>query len=377
MANKSVKVVHSLLLASALPLLAGPALGASQCAWPAWDNYRQHLISADGRVVDASSPQQVTTSEGQSYGLFFALVANDPDSFERLLNWTRDNLAGGDLDRRLPAWQWGLDKDGQWRVLDSNNASDADLWMAYSLLEAGRLWRRPDYSLLGNHLLWRSASQTLRKLPGLGLMVLPGDVGFESGQGWRVNPSYLPPQLLARFALIAPVWAEVAENSRRLWIEGSPKGFAPDWLMWQEGKGWVADTKGRLGSYDAIRVYLWLGMLANEAPARAALLDHFKPMLEATSRLGHVPEQVDAGSGKDTGAGPAGFSAALLPLLASDVSGTHALSAQRERLEQSPPLADAYYNQSLLMFGQGWDEQRYRFDKDGRLQPNWTGPCKQ
>jgi endo-1,4-beta-D-glucanase Y len=373
----SVNIARSLLLAAALPFMAGPALGASQCAWPAWENYKQQMISADGRVIDASSPQQVTTSEGQSYGLFFALVANDPQSFERLLSWTRDNLASGAFDRHLPAWQWGLNKDGQWRVLDSNNASDADLWIAYSLLEAGRLWRRPDYLALGQHLLWRSAAQSLRMLPGLGLMILPGDVGFESAQGWRLNPSYVPPQLLARFALIAPIWAEVAENSRRLLLEGAPKGFAADWLMWQAGQGFVADAKSAIGSYDAIRVYLWLGMLAPDARERTVLLDHFKPMLEATARLGHVPEQVDSQSGEAMGTGPVSFSAALLPLLASDPSASAALAAQRERLRQSPPLADAYYNQSLVMFGQGWDEQRYRFDKDGRLQPNWTPPCTQ
>ncbi|HJH20844.1 endo-1,4-D-glucanase [Pseudomonas sp. AP19] len=376
MKSKPLTRVRSLLLA-ALPVLAGPTLGASQCAWPAWENYKQQLISADGRVIDASTAQQITTSEGQSYGLFFALVANDAQSFEQLLTWTRNNLAGGDLDRRLPAWQWGLDKDGQWRVLDSNNASDADLWIAYSLLEAGRLWRRPDYLALGNHMLWRSAAQTLGKLPGLGLMLLPADYGFEAGQGWRLNPSYLPPQLLARFALIAPVWSEVAQNARRLWIEGSPKGFAPDWVMWQDAKGFVPDAKGATGSYDAIRVYLWLGMLAPGAAERNVLLDHFRPMLEATARLGYVPEQVDAVTGKDQGTGPVGFSAALLPLLAREASTAAALAAQRERLNQSPPLADAYYNQSLLMFGQGWDEQRYRFDKDGRLQPNWKRPCAQ
>lgn len=368
-------VVGVLSLALASLLVAGETQGANQCAWPAWEHYRQQMISADGRVIDGSTAQQITTSEGQSYGLFFALVANDRESFERLLNWTRNNLAGGDLDRRLPAWQWGRDKDGQWRVLDSNNASDADLWIAYSLLEAGRLWRRPDYSLLGNHLLWRSTAQTLRKLPDLGLMLLPGDVGFESSQGWRLNPSYLPPQLLARFALITPVWAEVEQNSRRLLIEGSPKGFAPDWLTWKTGGGWVADGKGNNGSYDAIRVYLWLGMLATDAPDRAALLTHFRPMIEATTRLGYVPEQVDTATGQATGTGPSGFSAALLPLLASDPSQAVALTAQRERLRQAPPLADAYYSQSLLMFGQGWDQQRYRFDKSGRLQPSWTKAC--
>jgi endoglucanase len=375
MKNKSVNIARSRLLATLLPLLALPAHGASQCAWPAWENFKQHMISDDGRVIDGSSLQQITTSEGQSYGLFFALVANDGKSFDRLLTWTRNNLAGGDLDRRLPAWQWGRDKNGQWGVLDGNNASDADLWIAYSLLEAGRLWHRPDYLNLGNHLLWRSAAQTLRKLPGLGLMLLPGDVGFESDEGWRLNPSYLPPQLLARFALIAPVWTEVAQNSRRLLIEGSPKGFAPDWLMWQTGQLRSSDAKSLEGSYDAIRVYLWTGMLATDAPERSVLLDHFKPMLEAVTRLGYVPELANSSTGETVGAGPVGFSAALLPLLASDASTAAALSAQREHLRQSPPLANAYYNQSLVMFGQGWDEHRYRFDKDGRLQPNWTSPC--
>jgi endoglucanase len=375
MKNKSAIIARSRLLAAFLPLLALPAQGASQCIWPAWENFKQHLISDDGRVIDASSPQQITTSEGQSYGLFFALVANDGKSFDRLLTWTRNNLAAGDLGAHLPAWQWGRNKNGQWGVLDGNNASDADLWMAYSLLEAGRLWHRPDYLALGNHLLWRSAAQTLRKLPGLGLMLLPGDVGFESSQGWRLNLSYLPPQLLTRFSLIAPVWTEVAENSRRALIEGSPKGFAPDWLMWQAGQGFFSDAKSAQGSYDAIRVYLWMGMLATDAPERTVLLNHFKPMIEATARLGYVPEHVDSGTGKSMGAGPVGFSAALLPLLASDASAAAALSAQREHLRQSPPLADAYYNQSLVMFGQGWDEHRYRFDKDGRLQPNWTSPC--
>jgi endoglucanase len=372
MKNKSAR---SRLLAAFLPLLALPAQGASQCVWPAWENFKQHLISDDGRVIDASSPQQITTSEGQSYGLFFALVANDRKSFDRLLTWTRNNLADGDLGAHLPAWQWGRDKDGQWGVLDGNNASDADLWIAYSLLEAGRLWRRPDYLALGNHLLWRSAAQTLRKLPGLGLMLLPGDAGFESSQGWRLNLSYLPPQLLSRFALIAPVWAEVAQNSRRLLIEGSPKGLAPDWLTWHAGQVFFPDAKSAEGSYDAIRVYLWVGMLATDASERTVLLDHFKPMIEATARLGYVPEHVDSGTGKSMGSGPVGFSAALLPLLASDASAAAALSAQREHLRQSAPLADAYYNQSLVMFGQGWDEHRYRFDKDGRLQPNWTSPC--
>ena len=49
---------------------------------------------------------------------------------------------------------------------------------------------------------------------------------------------------------------------------------------------------------------------------------------------------------------------------------------QQLRVQQDPPAAEAYYNQSLLLFGQGWNEQRYRFGKDGQLLPAWVNTCK-
>ncbi|UVL86470.1 hypothetical protein LOY35_13205 [Pseudomonas sp. B21-028] len=61
----------------------------------------------------------------------------------------------------------------------------------------------------------------------------------------------------------------------------------------------------------------------------------------------------------------------LFALLANDRT-----TAQRERLHQEPPAPDAYYNRSLLLFGQGWDERRYRFDKNGQLLPVWAPACK-
>lgn len=351
----------------AVPLAAS----AASCDWPAWDSYRTAMMSSDGRIIDHSSEQVITTSEGQSYGLFFALLANDRKSFAKILDWTQDNLADGSLEAHLPAWLWGQSKDGKWQVLDTNNATDADLWIAYALLEAGRLWKKPEYVALGQNVLWRSAAQSLRPLPGLGLMLLPGDVGFDTPEGWRLNPSYLPPQLLARFAKVSPVWGDLARSQQRMLIEGSPKGFAPDWILWQSGGGWAPDTKeGSLGDYDAIRVYLWVGMLAKDAANRETLQKHFAPM----AALGYPPESVNALTGEYTGIGPVGFSAAMLPLLASD--GSPALAVQQARLQQDPPAADAYYNQSLLLFGQGFDEQRYRFDKDGQLLPAWVSACK-
>ncbi|MFL6704996.1 MAG: glycosyl hydrolase family 8, partial [Paraburkholderia graminis] len=84
--------------------------------WPAWEQFRRKFVSPDGRVIDVGSDDDRTVSEGQSYGLFFALVANDRASFDRLLHWTENNLAEGDLTAHLPAWLWGRGQDGKWGV---------------------------------------------------------------------------------------------------------------------------------------------------------------------------------------------------------------------------------------------------------------------
>jgi endoglucanase len=58
-------------------------------------------------------------------------------------------------------------------VIDTNSASDADVWIAWSLLEAGRLWKHPDYTRTGKALLKRIVSEEVVKVPGLGAMLLP------------------------------------------------------------------------------------------------------------------------------------------------------------------------------------------------------------
>ena len=142
------------------------APAAAQCDWAAYRTFVERFVQADGRVIDYSTPTQQTTSEGQSYGMFFALVANDRATFDRLLDWTRANLAGNQFDAqnvRLPSWQWGKKPDGSFGVLDPNSASDSDLWIAYDLLQAGRLWN--EASLHATRPGARRADRAARKSP--------------------------------------------------------------------------------------------------------------------------------------------------------------------------------------------------------------------
>jgi endo-1,4-beta-D-glucanase Y len=351
--------------------------------WPLWEAYLQHFVQQDGRVIDRGN-NQVTTSEGQAYSLFFALVANDRARFDGLLNWTQNNLAGGDLRRQLPAWQWGAQASGQWGVLDPNPASDADMWLAYTLLQAGTLWQEPRYASLGLSLLARIKAEEVFLLPGLGAMLLPAPAGFAIGTDtWRINPSYLTPQLLRAFAQADPAgpWQGIAGILPEMLRAASPRGFVPDWVDYQAGKGWVAasaqgQSQAAIGSYDAIRVYLWVGMLDDADPLKPLLLNAVPGMRNYLRKNFLVPmEKIHTRNGLGNGIGPPGFSAALLPYLQA-FQENNLLGRQKQRLQQdnAGALAGAnaqYYDQILVLFGLGAIEKRFRFDVRGQLIPAW------
>lgn len=399
----TVPSILPLLVPLVVPATARAA--APACAWPEWAAFRRGTMSADGRVIDASEPQLITTSEGQSYALFFALVANDRATFDKVFAWTETNLAQGDLATHLPAWLWGrLDGGGasgvsaasaasaaststagenapRWGVLDTNSASDADLWIAYTLLEAGRLWNERRYTAVGTVMARNIAQRESASLPGLGRTLLPGAVGFHvDTDGWRLNPSYVPLQVMRRLALALPEqgeWQAMLETSAKLVHDTAPKGYSPDWAVWRRKTGFGPDDQTKAESaYNAIRVYLWAGMLAPDDPLRANTLAAFRPLADFVEAHGFPPERVDTQTGMPgPNAGNAGFSAAVAPYLAAlgraDLASAQAARSRSLALE-SPP---GYYSQVLMLFGLGYLDGLMRFDAQGRVVPAWTATC--
>jgi endo-1,4-beta-D-glucanase Y len=349
--------------------------------WPAWQSFKAGFVSNGGRVVDGNTPRKQTVSEGQAYALFFALVANDRETFDKILQWTENNMADGDLTSHLPAWLWGRNDDGNWGVLDNNPASDADLWMVYALGEAGRLWDERRFVALSSLLASRILREETADIPGLGPTLLPAPRGFQTGEkSWRLNPSYLPMQLMDWLSSRSsdPVWQRISESSLRILVESAPHGFSPDWTVYEGDKGFrvdgTEDGKGA-GGYNAIRVYLWAGMLAPDSPARPRLLTTFAPMSHFVTLHGYPPKSVNVITGEADDPGPSGFSAALLPFLtARDDSTT--LKEQLDRLTAHPLRPESYYEQALSLFAHGWMEERYHFTKNGSLLPAWQKPCK-
>lgn len=353
--------------------------------WPLWQAFSNRFIQADGRVLADESEQRYSTSEGQAYALFFALVANDRAAFDSLLVWTRENMAGGDLGARLPAWQWGKRPDSTWGVVDQNSASDADSWLAYTLIEAGRLWREPRYAALGNLLLANIRVHMVRELPGIGDMLLPAASGFElESGGSRLNPSYYPVQLLRLFSKADPSgpWKRLIENNLKMLQSVTIKGYVPDWVSYVPGRGYFPDSKsGATGTHDAIRVYLWWGMLSRQDPMSERLkkfifgMNRLIPKYEITP-----PLTTETQTGRVSGISPPSFSAALLPYFSS-MKNAAGLQMQRERLIAQTTAGTLigseprYYDQALTLFGQGWMDGRFSFSSQGQLVVKWKEKC--
>jgi endoglucanase len=341
-------------------------------------------------VVDPQGGSR-TTSEGQSYALFFALADNDRAHFDRVLTWTQANMAAGNMGNHLPGWLWGKAQDGQWKLIDPNSASDSDCWIAYSLIEAGRLWHNPAYTTLGHQMMALIAKQEVAELPGFGSMLMPGPTTlWVHNQTWTVNPSYAPLFLFDRFQQEDPAgpWGAIAMNIPNLLRQSVRHGFAMDWADYVPSDGFYpapppaqkdATQRPAGGSYDAIRVYLWAGMLDGAGHTRTDLVGSLSGMATYLATHDAPPEVVNADGIPAEHAGPVGFSAAVLPYLRAlpDMNKTSAQQRVRmgEQLDSSTGLYGkdpAYYDQNLVLFATGFLNSRFRFGAHGELSVEWT-----
>jgi endoglucanase len=415
----------------AVLVLAAASAGCRQGPWALWNAYAGHFINDDGRVVEHSANDR-TTSEGQAYALFFALANNDRARFDKILAWSQNNLAAGDMSKKLPGWQWGRAPDGQWKLIDPNSASDSDTWLAYTLIEAGRLWKSPAYAQLGRGMLALIAKQEVSDLPGFGSMLMPGTTAnWVHNNVWTLNPSYLPLFQFQRFAEVDPAgpWGAIAMNIPRLVRQSSPKGFAMDWVNYIPNDGFypalppganpppppaeasasakpqqngggsakpsgadasnqaapqpapASESRQPMGSYDAIRVYMWAGMVDGEGRTRGDLVNSLSGMGGYLSNPDRTapPEKVSAQGIPEPQDGPVGFTAALLPYLWANPDLSRVAAQQRVRMsaQRNPDTGlygkqPVYYDQNLVLFAIGYLDSRFRFGPRGELKVEWT-----
>ena len=238
-------------------------------------------------------------------------------------------------------------------------------------------------------LVRRIAQEEVVLVPGLGTTLIAGNSGFHpSSDTWILNPSYLPLPVLTRLAAVVPdgPWPSVIASMGPLLARGSGAGYAMDWVVAGTAVRPIA-TPGEfaagkanapvLGSYDAIRVYLWLGISDPATPGRGELLGYVPGMANYLKTQAAPPAKIDSTGRVIESASPVGFSAAVAPyLMALGMAAQAKVQMDRVTAAKNSSTGlygtDArYYDQNLVLFATGWAEERYRFESTGMLQVKW------
>lgn len=260
-----------------------------------WQVYRQRFIQGDGRVIDFEAGDR-TVSEGQAYAMLRAVLINDPETFDRTLEWAENNLRrrqGDQVIDQLWSWKWGQQDNGQWGIIDANFASDADIDAAFALILAARRWQRPEYLELAQVKLADLWEHSTVEIDGQRYL-LPGPAdSFQTETHVYLNPSYLAPYAFRLFAEVDQThdWQQLVESSYEI-LENSADlsalGLPGDWVALNVASGDFepisadsnSDLKNQYG-FDAYRVWwriAWDEALFDAAPARQYLKDHLQPL---------------------------------------------------------------------------------------------------
>ncbi len=307
-----------------------------------WSLFKKRFVSPQGRVIDTGNAD-VTHSEGQGYGLLLAEAYGDRSTFDRIWNWTKDNLQTRPDDKLL-SWLWKPGADGGGSVADPNNASDGEILVAWALLRASARWNVYAYQQSAAGILVDLRRLAVKEMPD-GPVLLPGVEGFVKADGIVLNPSY---DIFPAFELFAKTfpgsgWEALSRSGLKITGEARFGNWAltPDWVLAGEKGFSPAPQFPPDFGYNAIRVPLHVAWQNPRSP----LLEPFANFWKQFPDLSKMPASVNLET-NTFGPDPAlpGMQAIARFVLACQ-SGT------RLSVRDIPPLMseEPYFSASLKM----------------------------
>jgi len=224
-----------------------------------WVKYKKNFISPFGRVIDRFN-KNVTHTESIGYGMFFAVSYNDQKTFDKIRDWLHLNMKLNEAN--LYGWKWGKKNDGSWGMLDPNNATDGDMWIAYSLLLAYEKWELEIYLKEAKSLIEAIKKHTIKKVNGK-LILLPAKFGFVKKDYIKLNPSYTILFIFDKFAIYDhdKIWKTLVLDSIDM-FQNSAIGnlkIHPDWIKLDTNKmKYTYFANESIFGFDSIRTPLFL-----------------------------------------------------------------------------------------------------------------------
>jgi len=255
-----------------LTLLTGWTSGVAMAADPGlvdsdnWRRFQTVFIRQGGRVVDNGN-NDISHSEGQGVGMLIAEAQGDRATFDRLWGWTKANLQV--RDDALFAWKWT--ESSADHVPDHNNATDGDIFIAWSLTRAAKRWPDGSYQAAAATIAGDIRKKLGRVIAGQRYLIA-GATGFEHDDVITVNLSYWIFPALRPLMDVDPSseWDEIQRSGLTL-LDKAKFGrwkLPADWMtVKSDGSVSLApDHPARFG-YDAVRVPLylvWSGLATDE-----------------------------------------------------------------------------------------------------------------
>lgn len=254
-----------------------------------YENYKKNFMTKDGRIMDPEK-NNITTSEGQSYMMLKSLIVGDRKTFDLVYKWSKNNLQRKD---NLFSWLWGENKNKEYKTLDYNSASDADIDIAFALLAAYEKW--------GNYKYIEEAKPIIRaiwdketKRFGNYLILMPGAEQTKFNKD-EINPSYFNPYAFRSFQKYDELhdWNQLI-NSSYYYLkavgEKTQTGLAPNWFLIDNNKIILEKSPKSDFSYDAIRVFARIYLDYTETGEKRALpiLEKSKFFISEWKRTGNL-----------------------------------------------------------------------------------------
>ena len=170
----------------------------------------------------------------------------DKKTFDLVYKWTKENLQRND---KLFAWLWGKDPNGEYKILDENSASDADIDIALALLLAYEKWEGENGKKVGQwkcqylqesipiiNSIWGKETKKI----GRYLVLMPG-VDQNLSDKIEVNPSYFSPYAFRYFQKYDDLhdWELLIDSSYYYLdkaIFATRTGLPPNWFLIKNGQ---------------------------------------------------------------------------------------------------------------------------------------------
>jgi len=311
-----------------------------------WSEYKTDFIAKDGRVIDRVNGA-VTHSEGIGYAMYFAIRSNDLETFKKINNWYKNNLKKNEYG--LVSWKWGKDKDGYWHILDTNNASDGDLWIAYDNLLMYEITKELSYKNDALLIIKSIKKQLIIKYDG-SLYLLPGKLGFNTKDSLEINLSYYLFFIFDKFKEYDndEIWTQVKNDGVALLYRSrfTSLSLNADWIKIDKSNGKISTSRTNSFGYDALRIPL--NILKSDIQNKDRLLEPYKAYVAAMKKVSSIFGVADLKDGKISLYNYSYGHLSVYNMIDDHFNKSHSFTQKIKKLKGEN--RDDYYSHSIYLF---------------------------